>query len=183
MFQGSWYHLGLTRASRIACHSANCQFCPQAPSRYGCPMQAQTTRRLRQIHRYVGVFFTPAILFISLSGALQTLGLHENHGGGAQPATWIRWMASVHKDQKLLPSEPNGPSSEATHQHHGPNHDGEDSGPSSVPLKAFVVLLAVGLAVSSILGMVIALNTPSARRMSAIMFALGVAVPVALLFI
>jgi hypothetical protein len=147
-------------------------------------MKAQTSRRMRQIHRYVGVFFTPAILFFSLSGALQTLGLHENHGPGPKPPTWIRWMASVHKDQKLLPPDAEPAPPEAAHEHHpAPRDAGEDSGPSPIPLKAFVILLALGLALSATLGMVIAFNTPATRRMSALMFTLGVVVPVAFLFI
>lgn len=61
----------------------------------------------RQIHRYLSVFFTPAILFFSFSGALQTFHLHESAQRGAPPpVAWIAEMASLHKDQHLLQARP-----------------------------------------------------------------------------
>jgi hypothetical protein len=151
-------------------------------------MKAHTARLVRQFHHYIGLFFTPAILFFALSGALQTLGVHENHGPGPAPATWIRWMASIHKDQRMLgPDSSGGP-----HQDHagppddhkgGPDHDHEDGARSPVPLKAFVVLLAFGLAASSILGVIIALTNRTSRRSAIVALLLGVVVPIALMVV
>ncbi len=151
---------------------------------YAGIMKAQTARQLRRFHQYIGLFFTPAILFFSLSGALQTIGLHENHEGGPPPATWIRWMASVHKDQRLLGPEPGDAAprparhepADAPAEHH---HDG----PSPVPMKAFVVLLSLGLIGSSLLGVTIALTNRTFRKPGIIALALGTLVPVALLFL
>lgn len=148
-------------------------------------MKAHTARRLRSLHQYVGLFFTPAILFFALSGALQTLGLHENHGPGPQPPTWIRWMASIHKDQRLLRPEP-AKSGLPSKSHDAGDHglpDHHDKGPSPVPMKAFVLLLSLGLMVSSLLGATIALTNRAVRRPSIVALALGVAVPMALLFL
>lgn len=65
-------------------------------------------KQVRQLHLYLGVFFAPAILFFSLTGALQLFGLHEGHPGEAyQPPKWISTLSSIHKDQVLS-------------QHHGP---------------------------------------------------------------
>ena len=56
----------------------------------------------RKLHRYLGVFFTPAILFFAFTGALQTFGLHESkQRGEPPPVAWIAALASVHKDQHL----------------------------------------------------------------------------------
>ena len=59
-------------------------------------------RRLRQIHHWLGAFFAPAILFFTVTGALQTFSLHESKGGGDyKPPKWIVVAASIHKDQPL----------------------------------------------------------------------------------
>lgn len=147
-------------------------------------MKAQTARCLRQLHRQIGLFFTPAILFFALSGAFQTLGWHESRGGSGPPAQWIAWMASVHKDQRLPHPRPKpvqntpGPrSGQKPAEHHEP------AGPSPVPLKAFVICLAIGLIFSSALGAVIALTSPAMRRSAILSLALGLAVPALLLFV
>ena len=150
-------------------------------------MKAQTARQLRRIHQYVGLFFTPAIVFFALSGALQTIGLHENHGGGPPPQTWIRWMASVHKDQRLLRADDAGPPKQqlkrADGADHGPVGDHHDDGHSPVPFKAFVLLLSLGLIASAMLGATIALTNRAVRRPSVIALGLGLVVPICLLFI
>ena len=148
-------------------------------------MKAQTARQLRKLHQYVGLFFTPAILFFAFSGALQTIGLHENHDGGPPPSGWIRWMASVHKDQRLLRPTPDEaaprPPRQQGEDHAPPEH--RDEGPSPIPMKAFVVLLSLGLIASSLLGVTIALTNRTLRKYNVIALALGTLVPVALLFI
>jgi hypothetical protein len=151
-------------------------------------MKAPTSRRLRKFHHDVGLFFTPAILFFALSGALQTIGLHESHGGGPPPQAWIRWMASVHKDQ----STPRGGGSKPAqspqkqgdhddHDDHGPATR-QDAGPSPIPMKAFVLLLSLGLITSSLLGVTIALTSPIGRGRNIAVLALGAVLPVLLLF-
>ena len=59
-------------------------------------MNAQTMRRIRQLHLYIGVFFLPAILFFAISGGLQAFRLQQASGwDGAPPPAW---MGSVHID-------------------------------------------------------------------------------------
>lgn len=147
-------------------------------------MRAQTARQLRRLHHYIGLFFAPAILFFAFSGALQTIGLHENHGPGPQPPTWIRWMASVHKDQRPLksvhakPAQPGPPAQKDKHA-----HVHEDEGPSPIPMKAFVLLLSIGLITSSLLGITIALTNKATRRSSVLALALGTVTPLILLYL
>jgi hypothetical protein len=151
-------------------------------------MKATTARRLRQIHRQIGLFFAPAILFFSLSGALQTLGWHEARGGSGPPAAWIAWMASIHKDQRV-PSKPR----EAPHAQSGPadgdhhdDHDGHGKGaegPSPVPMKVFVICLAVALIASSLSGAAIAVSASATRQSALVSLALGVLVPAVLLIL
>lgn len=143
---------------------------------------------LRKIHRYLGVFFTPAILFFAFSGALQTFGLHESEQHGAPPpVAWIAAIASVHKDQHL-PQARQAPAAE-------PVASAPDAAPakpvaaaetspkkSTLPLKLFVLALAIGLCVSSLVGLTIAFTNPRSRKETAIMLVLGTLLPALLLF-
>jgi hypothetical protein len=91
-------------------------------------------RRLRQIHHWLGAFFAPAILFFTITGALQTFSLHESKGRtDYTPPKWIVVAASIHKDQALphprphrekpkaaaIPTAP--PAPDADHDDHDPD--------------------------------------------------------------
>lgn len=141
-------------------------------------------RKLRQVHNYVGLFFAPMILLLALSGALQTFRLQETHDPNAPaPPRWIVWMASVHKDQQPprdRPRKPARPPAAGAAEHRTPA-----PAParllSPLPLKIFVTLLSVGLILSTLLGITIALNNPLTRRISVILLAAGSVVPLLLL--
>jgi uncharacterized iron-regulated membrane protein len=144
-------------------------------------MKAQTLRRLRQWHLYLGVFFTPAILLFSISGGLQTYRLQEAKGYGGTPPSWIVWMASVHKDQRLPKTEAG-----ADQKSVGAPKTAKPKAPASrstTLLKLFVALLAAGLSFSALLGATIAIGTRSTRGVSVVMLALGAIVPVAVLYL
>jgi hypothetical protein len=151
-------------------------------------MKARTAQKLRTWHQYIGLFFTPAIIFFSLSGALQTIGLHESHGASPPPQEWIAWMASVHKDQRVTfedhdDNDHDHPKAAAEKPKHDADADEEKErgeGPSPIPLKVFTVLLSIALIASSVLGTIIALNNRVSRRKSLIALGLGVIVPLLL---
>ena len=158
-------------------------------------MKAQTQRKLRQFHHYVGVFFAPAILFFALSGAVQTFRLSEEKGWGGPPPGAFVWMASVHKDQ-TLPHEKAGkpapkPAAKAEAvqpaddhgDEHADDHHQASRGPSPLPLKIFVLLLAVGLIISTSLGITIALTNRAMRRTSILLLAAGTVLPLLLLVV
>jgi hypothetical protein len=154
-------------------------------------MTPRTMQKLRRYHFYVGMFFAPAILLFALSGALQTFRLQEEKGYGGTPPGWIVWMASVHKDSRL-------PKPQVAHveDHH---HDGDEDKPAAavakpmpapgakapftLPMKIFAALMAVGLMLSALLGVTIALNNRTTRRISIAMLAAGTLLPLALLLL
>lgn len=150
---------------------------------------------LRTLHLYLGTLFAPAIIFFAFSGVLQVLGLHEAEDAEAARApAWIEAIARLHKDQRLArPSSQKVPSAimamRAEHEqraaHDHPTHDEKTEASSrsfsQVALKAFVVLMAVGLIVSAALGLVIALRNPRTRRVATLMLALGLVLPLATL--
>lgn len=51
----------------------------------------------RQVHLYLGIFISPALLFFAFTGALQTFNLHEasHNGGSYKPAKWIVELGST----------------------------------------------------------------------------------------
>ena len=151
------------------------------------PRSGWNMRRVRQWHNYIGVFLAPAILFFVISGAFQTLGLHENRGGGSyDPPRWIVTMASIHKDQTLPHARPDR-ATPARAEHKPDARDaGRDKpapGPSPWPLKIFVLCLALGLGTSAVLGVTIALKNKATRQTSLILLAAGTVLPIVLLLL
>lgn len=158
-------------------------------------MKAQTQRALRKYHHYIGVFLAPAILLFSISGALQTFRLNEEKGWGGTPPTWMVWVAAVHKDQappreKRAAPKPAAPAAAAAsandHDHDAPpaaKTSAPGKRPSPLPLKIFVVLMALGLIVSTLLGVTIALNNRATRRVSILMLVAGTMLPCILLWV
>jgi len=160
-------------------------------------------RSLRQLHHYVGVFLAPAILFFAVSGAVQTFRLGEDKGWGGPPPAVLVWMTSVHKDQSLPHAKPEkaAPKPDAVKaaahdddhdgdhgDDHGDDHDGDHHhegahGPSPLPLKIFVIVLALGLITSTTLGITIALNNRAMRRTSIVLLLAGTVLPLLLLLV
>ncbi len=143
-------------------------------------MQAGTMRQIRQFHRYLGLFFTPAIVFFAFSGMLQTFDFHEPAGGGAPPK-WIAVIAGIHKKQDL--PKPRPPRAAPARDAAKPRPPAPAPRHSAFALKVFVGLMSIGLVLSSLLGSVIALNVRSTRRAAIIMLALGTLLPVLLLLV
>lgn len=146
-------------------------------------MKPQTLRLLRQLHLYIGVFFTPAILFFAISGGLQTFRLQQASGwDGAPPPAWMAWMGSVHIDQRLLEADPGKPPA-ARKPPADPAKQAERAArqAKALPMKVFTAGLAIALSLSALLGAAIALGTRSTRRISALMLIAGGVVPIVLL--
>jgi hypothetical protein len=144
---------------------------------------AHTMKQIRRVHHYIGVFFTPAILLFAVSGALQTFRLQEEKGYGGTPPSWIVWMASVHKDSSMPRERGAEPARHRPDDHAKPSPMPKPTVPASsrLPMKIFVVLLSIGLIISSLLGVVIALNNKVTRPMSVVMLLAGTALPLVLM--
>ncbi|MEO5494357.1 MAG: hypothetical protein ABIR08_10070 [Sphingomonas sp.] len=148
-------------------------------------MKTQTLMTLRRYHLYLGVFFAPAIILFSISGALQTFRLPEEKGWGGPPPAWMVWVASVHKDQSPpRTATPEPPHDEDAAKPPMPKPSGAAlKRPSTLPLKVFVVLMAIGLLLSTLIGLTIALaNVRTRRTYLAIMLA-GAMLPCVLLYL
>jgi len=153
-------------------------------------MKATTQRTLRRYHHYIGLFLAPAILLFSVSGAVQTFRLNEEKGWGGTPPNWMVWIAAFHKDQ-APPREKPALAKVAVAKPVAEDHDHDAplvakaavKRPSPVPLKIFVVLMALGLIASTLLGLTIALNNRATRRSSIILLATGTVLPLVLFWL
>jgi hypothetical protein len=120
-------------------------------------------KQIRQLHLYLGTLFAPIIIFFAFSGALQTFNFHESTKDGSYKApAWIVALANIHKDQRLA---------------RGPG------GGSSLLLKWFVVLMAVGLIATTILGIYMAFKFNRDKRVVAGLIVAGILIPVVALLL
>jgi len=118
---------------------------------------------MRNIHLYLGVFFAPLLMFFLISGCWQTFDLHHaSDNGSYKPPAIIKALSQVHKDQRWA--------------------DGKMVPPSSVPFRWLIVLMTMGLLVTTILGIVMAFKYTKEWIVWVCLF-LGIAVPAALLWI
>ncbi len=141
-------------------------------------MKPATQRRLRQLHLYLGVFFAPAILLFAVSGSLQTFRMHEVKGWGSRPPALLVWMASLHIDQRTPQAAPPKPAAAGVATAPKPVVT-----PKNFAIKTFSGLLGIGLALSTLLGIVIALNSRATRLGSLAMLAAGTLLPLAFVYL
>jgi hypothetical protein len=110
-------------------------------------------KTLRRWHLYLGVLFAPIIVFFAITGMLQTFGLHEGSGANA----WIAHAAAIHKDARW-----------SLQRGAEPSH----------PLQFFVLCMAIGLVVSSAIGVYMAWSMRKQRVVVIALLAAGALLPV-----
>ncbi|HEY2049026.1 MAG TPA: hypothetical protein VGH03_06765 [Caulobacteraceae bacterium] len=134
--------------------------------------------RLRRLHLYLGALFAPALLFFAFSGALQEFGLQDAGQDGYRPAAWIEQLAAVHKHQTLkLPVV-------------AAKRKSVDGGAIKVApptpvrttiLRVFFCAASVGLIVSTLIGLYLALKFSRRPRVILALAGAGVVIPLLLL--
>ncbi len=122
-------------------------------------------KTLRALHVYLGCAFAPLLMMFLVSGALQTFELHEARKDGSyKPAQWLVNAASIHTHQRLAPE---------SREKRDPNW----------LMRIVFVAAAIGLLTTVSLGLVMAWQLKRERRRAMIGLAIGVVLPVAVLFI
>lgn len=152
-------------------------------------LKASAMRRIRQLHLYLGLFFAPMLLLFAVSGALQVYRINEEKGYGGPPPAWMQWIAAIHKNQAAprdkgtRPKPTVSPSSVSSQPAVStglePAKQPEKRG--GAWLKVFAVWLAIALAISTILGIIIALNARATRRIGIAVLIIGTVLPIILL--
>jgi len=120
-------------------------------------------KRIRQIHLYLGALFAPLLIFFAFTGALQTFNLHESpRGDSYQPPDWVVRLAEVHKNQRTVHAQ---------------------GVKSSLPFKWFALLMAIGLIVTSVIGIYMAFQYNRDKRVVWGLIAVGILIPLILLYL
>jgi hypothetical protein len=95
-------------------------------------------KAMRNVHLYLGCFFSPLLVFFLLTGALQMFDLHKDsrEAGGYKAPAIIKVLSNVHTDQRLSKVEAHPK--------------------LSLVFRYLIVLMSTGLLVTTILGIVMA---------------------------
>lgn len=139
-------------------------------------------KTIRLLHRYLGLFFAPAIVFFSFSGALQTFGWHETtRGSSYEPPGWIVRMAQLHKKQTLFVPAPKHKAPISLVSDPPASAIKKNNGDSRVKfaLKCFVFVMSIALMLSTVLGVVMALRFSKDARIVWAVVLCGVVFPIA----
>ena len=119
-------------------------------------------KTLRRLHLYLGCFFAPLLVFYLATGWYQTVKV-DRRKNVAEADTWVSRLTSVHVDQ-IYPAE----SAESY---------------SPVLFRILVVVMALALMATIVLGVVLAFRTLRHRWMVWLSLALGIAVPILFLWL
>lgn len=118
---------------------------------------------IRKLHLYLGCLFAPLIIFFSITGAWQTFNWHESSKDKTYtPSALVSKLSEVHKNQRT---------------------EHEPGVRPSVPLRWFIMLMSVGLVVTTLLGIYMAFKMTRNMLLVGILFAAGLFVPILLLYL
>jgi hypothetical protein len=140
---------------------------------------------IRLWHAYLGVLIAPSVLFFALTGCFQLFGLHEAEGA-YQPPAIIEKLGKLHKDQVFALAEhhEDGPNNNAADNKDAPeqsNDAKEHAGSIATTfLKVFFLVVGIGLMTSTILGLWMGLTQLRYKRLSRVLLAVGIVLPVVL---
>jgi hypothetical protein len=142
---------------------------------------------IRVWHMYIGILIAPSVLFFAITGALQIFSLHEAHGSYEPPAL-IEKLSRLHKDQVFAQKEHEQKKHEEDKsegpvaQEHPKAGDEDQPRLGTVLLKWFCLLVALGLSISTLLGLWMGLTQLRRRRTGWWLLGVGIIVPAALAF-
>jgi 4-amino-4-deoxy-L-arabinose transferase-like glycosyltransferase len=119
---------------------------------------------LRKVHLYLGVFFSPLLLFFILTGWWQTVTDDQKAAKGAGFFhNLMSRLSTVHTDDYY----PHGNAEQHSH----------------LAMEVMIVSMAVALILSILLGLWLAWTAPRGKGLAAVVFLLGIAVPVLILYL
>jgi hypothetical protein len=119
-------------------------------------------RWLRRLHTFLGIFFSPLLLLFVITGWWQTVTVNRNKGLGFG-ASWIEKLSTIHVDNYFPLA--------GTHNY------------STDLFKVLVVIMAVGLIFTTLLGLVMAFRFAKRKASFVIILLAGILVPILLLYL
>ena len=157
---------------------------------------AASLKSVRLTHRYIGLFFSPTILFFAITGGLQMFGLHETARGSSYvPPNILAHLSQLHKKGTLyLPPRKVAPPNSAKSD--GAKPDGPKletlkptqaslatPPPNSLVIKIFFAATALALAVSTCTGLIMGWKYVRRKSIVLLTLAAGVLIPAILVFV
>jgi hypothetical protein len=144
---------------------------------------SSSLKLFRQIHRYVGLFIAPALLFFSFTGALQTFSLHETtQGSSYKPPAWIVMLGQVHKKQTtIVPVRKLKADTPKPEKAPDPATQPVPKAKNHLPLKSFFLLVAIGLFTSTGTGIYMAYKYERSKLLVTGLLLAGIVIPLLLL--
>jgi hypothetical protein len=119
-------------------------------------------RWLRRLHTFLGVFFSPLLLLFVITGWWQTVTVNRNKGLGFG-TSWIEKLSTIHVDNYFPLA--------GAHNY------------STDLFKALVVIMAIGLLFTTLLGLVMAFRFAKRKASLVIILVAGILVPILLLYL
>ena len=117
--------------------------------------------RLRTIHLYLGCLFAPALIFFAVTGGWQIYRLNDTPKDGSYTAPrLVRALSAIHQNQHLIGVK-------ATQY---------------TPLHTFALLSAIGLVLTTVLGVVMAFRSSRSALRPLVCLVAGIALPAAILY-
>lgn len=153
------------------------------------PLTHRILRTTRTVHLYLGVFIAPMLLFLAITGGLQTFSLHETtRGSSYAPPAWLAGAAQFHKKQTtVLPSRRRPPpqattgappvQAGASAETRVSSGVGAPAKKNLLPMKAFFALVALGLFVSVLSGLYMAWRYSRKPALFGAILGAGIVVP------
>jgi hypothetical protein len=147
--------------------------------------RANPARRLmfiRQCHVYISVFVAPTLLFFALTGALQTFRIPDLK----QAPVVLQKLARLHKDDvfAVKPARPKRQEGAKPGGQAKPPQTAEPApAPSTERLKWFFAIASVAVAVTTLLGLWMALAYHKRKALMWVVLIAGAAAPVLLLLL
>lgn len=117
---------------------------------------------IRRLHLFLGCFFSPLLLFYVLTGWYQTVSIDRRKGLG-EAENWLDRLRSVHVDQ-VYPTD-------------------AAMGFSPTLFQVLVVVMSIALVASVVLGVILAFRGLRQKWLVWLSLALGVVVPILLLWL
>lgn len=157
---------------------------------------ATSLKAMRLTHHYIGVFFSPTILFFAITGSLQMFGLHETSRGSSYvPPAILIHLSQLHKKGTLyLPPRkavPVTPAKAERPKLEDPKSDAPipqtpppaSPAPNPLPMKIFFAATALALVLSTCTGLFMSWKYARRKAVMAGLLLAGIACPLVLLLL
>lgn len=160
----------------------------KSPEQIAHNRRAARLRFIRQLHFWVAAFVAPSLLLFAVTGMLQLFKLHEAEGG-YRPLPVIEKLGQVHIHQKYAlrpvrarPPEAAAPAAAKPAPAPARAESGEEGAPLGETLVKWVFLvMSVGMALSSVLGIWMAMSNTRQRPIMLALLAAGTVLPILVL--